>query len=264
MKKIVVLIDFTEGSKIALKQALAISVKINAEVFALHIVSTQEKLNKAESDLSEFVSQNNSLSVFVENIVSVGSLASATHASLKKVSPDIVMVCTHGVKGVYQHLFGANILKLVQGINFPCLVVHQNMKTDLSLTNKLLFPIGPHPDFDLKIKQVTKLAKVFNALIVIYEIDRPGALHEENSMINAKNSKKYFKENEVEYICVIEDIEVMSVGYSRQTIDYAFKNDIGIICLMADISSNDEMFGFGDKENFLVNEQGISIFTCND
>ncbi|MCX6186192.1 MAG: hypothetical protein NTU43_04225, partial [Bacteroidetes bacterium] len=89
-------------------------------------------------------------------------------------------------------------------------------------------------------------------------------LHEENSMINAKNSKKYFKENEVEYICVIEDIEVMSVGYSRQTIDYAFKNDIGIICLMADISSNDEMFGFGDKENFLVNEQGISIFTCND
>lgn len=43
MQNIVVLIDFTEGSVSALQQAVAIAIKTNSKVKALHVVLSSDK-----------------------------------------------------------------------------------------------------------------------------------------------------------------------------------------------------------------------------
>lgn len=262
MKKIAVLIDFTEGSKAALIQAAALAKKINAKVSGLHIVSSQNKVIEATAQLEAFLKEHAG-NVAVESSVSVGSLNSASYEGLKKIEPDLVVVCTHGIKGMFQHLFGAQILKLVQSIPYPCIVIHEKNSIDLANTQKILFPIGPHPEFMTKIKQVSAFAKTLNATVVIYEINRPGGEDENMLMKNLEQAKKYFDEHGVTYTRVFEEVKFFSVGFSRQTIDYASENGISIIGLMATISENEELFGWGDKENFLVNEQGISVLTCN-
>jgi nucleotide-binding universal stress UspA family protein len=256
MKNIAVLIDFTEGSKVALKQAAQLAKKIDAKVYGLHIVSTQQKVEGAAAQLLQFFKEQG---VEADPQVSVGSLNTATQEGLKKVRPDLVVVCTHGIKGMFQHLFGAQILKLVQSIPYPCLVIHENCTTDLANTQKMLFPIGPHPDY----KQAGAFAKVLNATLVIYEIDRPGGVYEDLLAQNLELATSYFDEHQINYTKVIEEAKFVSVGYSRQTIEYASSNTIPIISLMASVSKNEELFGLGDKENFLVNEQGVSVLTCN-
>lgn len=262
MKNIVVLIDFTDGSVVALKQAISLSKHTHAAVTGLHIVSSPEKVKPAEEELSNFISKYDG-EVTIGKMVVVGSLIQAAEDGLRKINPDLVLVCTHGVKGMYQYLFGAQILKMVQAIPYPCLVVHENKGVDLTRAESILLPIGPHPDFMLKIKQTAALAKALGSTVIIYRIDRPGNDFQKFLITNEDDSKKYFSEQHIPYTTVLEDIEVVSVGYSRQTINYAVKHNIGIMSLMANMSKNDQMFGYGDKENFLVNEEGISVLTCN-
>lgn len=262
MKNIVVLIDFTDGAAVALKQAISLSKHTHAKVIGLHIVSAPEKVNGAEVELKTFIAKYDG-DALVDNKVVVGTLIQATNDALRKINPDLVLVCTHGVKGMYQYLFGAQILKLVQAIPFPTLVVHENKGVDLTQAKTILMPIGPHPEFQLKIKQTAALAKALGSSIIIYRINRTGIDFEKILVKNEEDAKRYFVEENVPFTNVLEDIEFVSVGYSRQTINYAVKHNIGILTLMANISNNDQLFGYGDKENFLVNEEGISVLCCN-
>ncbi len=263
MNTIVVLIDFTEGSRSALLQGAALAAKAGAKLVGLHIVNSFDKIAEAEKLLNHFMDHNLKDSVTYEALVSEGSLNSAVRSALKKISPDLVLVCTHGVKGIAQHLFGAQILKLVQEINFPCIVVQENCAMDLINIDTILFPIGPHPDFTVKIKQTAALAKSLNAKIVIYEIERPNIDFEDILNKNIVSAKEYFTNENINYSVVIEDNKIIALGYFRQTMEYAKENKIYLISQMASVSNNDEVFGVGDKEKFFVNANGLSILSCN-
>ena len=263
MNNIAVLIDFTEGSKAALLQALAIAQKANANLFAIHIVANQEKVKQAEIELDSFLLASNNSVIKVTPIVNFGSLAATCNSTLNKINADLVLICTHGIKGMFQQLFGAQILKLVQAITFPCLVISENTKVDLSKARSILFPIGPHPEFMVKIKQTATFAKFLNASIVLFKIDRNGADAEDLLNKNLEAARNYFTENEISYSKVLEELSGFSVGFSRQTLEFANKNGLSILSMMATVSNNDAVFGYGDKENFLVNNHGISILTCN-
>lgn len=263
MKNIVVLIDFTEGSLVALQQAIAIAKKTNSKVIALHIVLTSDKVLSAETELKNFVLKHINNSFEVETFIAVGSLNGASKEILTKIKPDLVLICTHGVKGMFQYLFGAQILKLVNSIPFPCLVIHENNHTNFTTINSILFPIGPHPEFMTKIKQTSNFAELLNLEVIIYRINKPGIDFEAILNLNENNAIKYFQENNILFKNVQEDVEIISVGYSRQTLAYAKNNNIKVMGLMANVSNNDVTFGYGDKESFLVNVEGISVLSCN-
>jgi nucleotide-binding universal stress UspA family protein len=263
MQNIVVLIDFTEGSVSALQQAVAIAIKTNSMVTALHVVPATDKTLNATTELKSFVSKHVKENFEVETAIAVGSLNGASKEILTKIKPDLVIICTHGVKGMFQYLFGAQILKLVNSIPFPCLVIHENNQTDFTAIKEILFPIGPHPDFITKIKQTTSLAKLLNLEVIIYKIDKPGIDFDAILSTNETNAVKYFDENNIPYKIFHEDVEIISVGYSRQTLAFAKNNKISVMSLMANVSNNDVTFGYGDKESFLVNEEGISVLSCN-
>lgn len=263
MKNIAVLIDYTEGSKVALQQAAGIAEKMQGNLFGIHLVSSLAKVKEAEETLKQWMHTHVQTGVQQSAIVAEGSLVQGTLSALKKAEADLVIICTHGVKGMFQHLFGAQILKLVQALPYPCIVIQEHIKANLSKAEKILLPIGPHPDFMLKIKQTAALAKILGASVVIYEIDRPGTDFENQLSKNADIAKNYLVEQGIAYTRVTEEAKVLSIGFSRQTIEYAANNQIPILSLMASVSKNDTLFGFGDKENFLVNEQGVSVLTCN-
>ncbi len=263
MKNIAVLIDFSEGSRAALLQGAALAKKTNSKLFGIHIVSSIDKVKQAEEDLKKFYATGSSANLDITTAIEVGPLTHATNAILKKIDAALVIICTHGVKGMMQQLFGANILKLVQAITYPCLVISDHTTADLSAANKILFPMGPHPDFMVKIKQTATLAKNLGATIILYWIDKPGADFDGQMSKNIELARDYFNSQNIPYENVTEDIQVISVGFSRQTMEYAANNNISLISVMANISKSDVLFGFGDKENFLVNEQGIAILTCN-
>jgi hypothetical protein len=261
MKNIAVLIDYTDEAKIALTQASRLVEKVNGKLFGIHIATSITDLSKEQENLNAFMKANCTSSF--ECIVTQGNLVSASQEALHKISADLVIACTHGVKGIFQQLFGAQILKLVQGLSYPALVISAQTKEDISQSKEILFPVGPHPYFQTKIEQTAAYAKATNAKVTIYEINRPGADYDNITQKNIDATKAYFDAHQISYTRVLEEVNVISVGFFKQTIDYAKKHGIATISVMATVSKNDVLFGSGDKENFLVNDSGIAILTCN-
>ena len=261
--KVAALVDFTEGSRMAFMQGEQMVKRFGGTLYAVHITESKHKSEEAKPHLQAFIDANNKEGVAVELIVGIGTLFEETGRQLSLIEPDLVMICTHGVKGVKQHLFGAYILRLVQSIPYASVVFQENNKFDLYKLENILFPLGPHEDFDIKIEQTTKLAKLLSAKVFIYEIQKPSVGSEPVKTQNTLKAKAYFDQHEVPYEKVSEDFETFSLGFFRQTISFANTHGIQLISLMATISKNEMMMKVADKEGFLVNESGIPIMTCN-
>lgn len=264
MKNIAVLIDFTEGSKIAMEQALLLATQQNATLHAINIAESQDKVAQAEAELRKFLSTHPNEHVEVKIEVGVGALFTTVPLILRRIEPDLVVVCTHGVKGMFQHLFGAHILKLVQVIHYPSIVVQENNHVNFASLKKILFPLGPHPEYLTKVNTTCKMAKALGAEITFYEIDKPGLDGDPQLDINRKAAKEHFESQGISFVSVIEEMNFISAGFSRQTLEYAAANNFSLISLMASVSKNDLLFGSGDKESFLVNTQGIPVLCCNE
>lgn len=264
MKKIAVLIDFSEGSINALKQALKLSVLTNSDIWLINMVDQKNKKEEVERKLAIIAENYAGHGQQIRFVVGCGSLYHETNNLLINIEPDVVLICTHGIKGFKQHIFGSNILKLTQTISFPCIVFQDGFINESSNFKTILFPIGSNPGFEVKIRQTTTIAKTLNSAIIIYIINRPGIFDDNTFKNNFANSKKFFEDNGVNYNVIKEEVNTNSYGYSRQTIEYAKLNNISLISLVAKVSENAAAFGYVDKENFLVNESGIAILTCNE
>jgi hypothetical protein len=263
MKRIAVFIDFTEGSKTAMQQAVLFAKKHNSVIYAVNIAESEDKVAQTKEDLAQFCSTFEVAGLELKVEVMSGDLFAATPLVLKRIDPHLVFVCTHGVKGLKQHLFGSHILKFVQTIHYPSIVIQENNQVKFDEVKTILFPLGPHPDYMIKIESTAEIAKAFSAKVILYEIDKPGLDGDPQLDINRKNARTHFENNGISFESVVEEMKVVSAGFSRQTLEYAKENGISLISLMATVSKNDLLFGTGDKESMLVNPLGIPVLCCH-
>lgn len=263
MKKIAALIDFTEGCKIALAQAGVIARISGAELTVIYVMTEGGDKAAKEAEIAEFAGKIPGMPDTIVSMAGSGDLLTAAAQCLYKAESELVVVGTHGIHGIKQHLFGAHILKLVQAIKLPCLVVQENTRVNPEGIKSILFPVGSDPKYDMKIKQTSDVAKIFNAEIVQYEIEKSVG-NETMLQRNSRDAREYFENNGFRYRSVIEEATVMSVGFSRQTLKYASENQIGLIAQLSEVPATVAYYGKADKENFLTNEFGIPILCCND
>lgn len=262
MQRVAVLIDFTEGSVMAFKQAEQLAAKTNAELHAVHICASNDKVEASAAELRGFVSANSASPHKIKSDIGIGSVQQATPDIMRKINPDVVVVCTHGIKGIAQHLFGAKILKIAESIRFPLIIVHENNKVNLAEVKSILFPLGPHSGFASKIKQTGVIAKAVGASVVMYEIETMGSAPDENLEKNKNSATAHFNEIKLDARYVLDEMRFVSAGFSRQTIAYAAENHFDLISLMTTVSKNDMRFGAGDKENLVMNTEGIPVLLC--
>ncbi|MFM9986570.1 MAG: universal stress protein [Flavobacteriales bacterium] len=262
MKKIVVLVDLTESSKPALLQASVIAKKSGAELTALHIASETSSDEVHVSHVESFVKKHMGEGLPFQVIIGHGKFLTAIPGYIDQLKPDLVVLCTHGIHGLAQNLFGADILKLVHHIQFPCLVVQENTVVNPNGIQKILIPASPYPDYMVKVKQASIIAKLFNAEILHYEIDKYVGNSEEEIAENKKLAEIYLNAEGIAFSTVFEDNKSMSLGYAGQTVQYAKSNGMDAIALTSDTHHEDMVMGKPDKEKFLTNELAIPILCC--
>ncbi|MFM9986296.1 MAG: universal stress protein [Flavobacteriales bacterium] len=262
MKKIVVLVDLTESSKPALLQAAVIARKSGADIVALHIAGETESDAVQADHVESFVKQYTGDSLPVQVMIGHGKFLTVIPGYVAQQSPDLVVMCTHGIRGIAQNLFGADILKLVHAIQFPCLVVQEKTTVNPNGIQRIMIPASPYPDYMVKVKHASIVAKLFNAEIVHYEIDKYVGNSEEEIAENKKLAELYLKAEGVAFSSVLEDNKSMSLGYAGQTVQFAKTNGMDAIALTSDTHHEDMVMGKPDKEKFLTNDLAIPILCC--
>lgn len=261
MKKIVVLVDYSDGCKRALNQARILAELAGSEVHFLNV--TQNPINDEEyAKLNAFAIEQLGTSIHSTAHLVDGKLLTALADSLAAMNPDLIVLCTHGVKGLVQHFFGARVLSLVQSVDRSFLVVQENSEIAEEGFGKILFPATHSDVASVLIHQVMTLAAECDSEVVFYEIDKYLGDVADEIKGNFEAAKKIFKAKGIRFSHVKEEVNNHSMGFARQTLAYAAKNKIGLIATPSEVLDNGFLMMKSDKEMLLTNEQGIPVLAC--
>ncbi len=263
MNSIAALIDHTPVSEIVIDFVEKIALHQGANVKLLTIVDRKsaEEIDQYHKNLSTFKERLAGSGIEVDCLMEEGSFFDLVEGSVDKLHASLVVIGTHGKKGLKQAIFGSHILKLVQLLNVPSLVVQESSKWPSGGFDKVLFPLGSHSNFEMKIRQTSDLMNE-KGHVDLYAVYKTATLDPETKK-NIERCIEYFNDKDVNYTLVEEDAQFFSVGYARQTLAYAQSKPVSLISIMAQSGGDMKVFSNVDKENVILNEQAIPVLCCN-
>jgi nucleotide-binding universal stress UspA family protein len=259
-KKILIPTDLTEAADHAIRQAVSIATKAQAELTLFHVFdkhdSSLEDVERSLTSLAEMITLKSKL--VCHALVKEGNVFDMIISEAIENEYDLVVIATHGYQGLRQKLFGADIFKLVSKIPVTTLVVQKESKL-IDEMKKIIFPVSSHADFHHAVNAVLFCAEIFKPDIDIYSISKPGFEWPGQLRKNIEFAGMKFQEKGIHINMVKEEQNVYSIGYSRQTLNYAMNAGADCICVMTPASQDYYYFAQFDKECLLVNDQHIPI-----
>jgi hypothetical protein len=176
----------------------------------------------------------------------------------------LMVIGSHGFKGIREKFFGADILKLVKTIPVPVIVAQKNYSIPDGGIKNIILPAASHEDFHRIVEATTFIASMFDARVHLYTIEKPGQEWPEKLKSNIEKAKDTFDAHNIKYFRVNEHATTYSVGYSKQTLKYAEREGADLICLMSMPTKEFHYFADTDKEQLLTNEAGIPVLCTSD
>jgi hypothetical protein len=173
-----------------------------------------------------------------------------------------MIIGTHGVRGLKQKLLGADILKLINKVPIPSLIV-QDVSPLKENFERIVLPVASHESYINVIKAACFFARYYGSEVHIYSIEKPGYEWPEAMKKNVEAAKTAFDDRNVKYVRTREKQTVLSIGYARQTLKYAESIQADMVAIMS--VPSDEYFYFAqqDKENLLTSELGIPVLCAS-
>jgi len=170
----------------------------------------------------------------------------------------LVVIGTHGFKGLRQKLFGADILKLVSRVPIPVFVMQEGSPL-VETVGKIVLPVGGHHNFGLAVSAAQFFGSIFNTEVHLYSIHKPGFDWSQQLITNIEDTVRKLEENGIKVIRVKEEQDGFSTGYARQTLRYAKKVNANIMLIMSVSSADEYNAEKVYKETVLLNEYNIPV-----
>lgn len=266
-RRIIVPVDYTPASEQAIKQAILIARKTGYSIWLTHVLGKEMSDNK----LTRLSTSEDTLEALAKNVmdegvscrfsVVTGSIFNELPAFANTGEFTMMVIGTHGIQGIKQKLLGADILKIARKTSIPCLIVQENCIS--RNINPIVLPVGGHEGFQQLIEATASMAAHFSADVHLYAITRKGDQEYERIKQNTVLAEKIFAEKTVTCKRVREESNVVSVGYARQTLQYANMIDAGLIAIMSVKSEEHYYFAQADKETMINNEYNIPVLCVN-
>ena len=187
MKSIIVPIDFSEQSEVALKVAANLAKKIDSELFVLHmlelspaIMSSGEYLPQehivhlmkiTEKRFSEFLAKDYLKDVNVTPIIKHYKVLSEINNVAEKHEIDLIVMGSHGTDGLQELFIGSNTERVVRSSEIPVLVVKgevENFKAE-----RFIFASDFKEESIPAVKKAVEFAKLLGTELKLVYINTP-------------------------------------------------------------------------------------------
>ncbi|MCX6247848.1 MAG: universal stress protein [Bacteroidetes bacterium] len=259
-KPVLVPTDLTDVGTKAVHQAGIIARKAGTSVTLLHVLNekspswedARKKLDEEAERVKELTGKE------CEVLLGEGSIFEEIPRITLDHSFDLVVIGTHGKHGIKQHLMGAYILKLINRILMPVLVVQEDTPP-LEKIRTLLMPVSSHPDFHKEIESVLMLCSLFGSEVHLYSIHKPGFDWTPQMLKNIEDATRIFEANGVTVKRVREEQQVYSPGYAKQSLLYAALVKADMVAMMTAPSDDYYYFAAADKEAMLLNDLHLPV-----
>ncbi len=278
IKSILIPLDFSETSLLALEHAVFMAKFYKAEVTLLHIIeslifTSAITFNDTGSDLSSVIEQKakEKLNQFADELsakegikintrVVEGRIYKSIVETASTLNSDIIIMGTHGVSGFREFMVGSNAFRVVTEAPCPVLSVQTHNK-NVGFAD-IVLPIDDSLSSRQKVSHAADLALKYNAKIHIC-----GLMTEEdeeftkNFKLKIAQVESYFKHHNVNY-----DTAYVH-GHDIAGMALKFANDINgdLIIIMTEQEPDYEFSGFrlGPYSQHVVNHSKIPVLSIN-
>ena len=263
-QKILVPVDFSEATYTVVLMAVYIALKNKMSISLLHVEN-----NKSAPDpyrkIKELATQAEAGSNVKFNIIlKQGNIFNEIAKAADDNQYKLMVIGSHGFKGLREKIFGADILKLLKSIPIPVLTIQKDCRIPENGFKTILFPASSHDSFSHKIEATIYFASLFGSEVHIYTVEKPGVEWSEEIIMNIRKAKSEFDLHGIPYKRVKESQEAFSIGYAKQIMDYAKRTNISLVALMANPTKEHYYFADSDKEIMLTNDSCIPVLSTND
>ncbi len=252
--------DFTPAAAVAQRYATAIAAKSGSSITLLHVLDKHHHQSDALANASaQMGSAADSLllSVKVNEVFREGDPLKQIVAESQKQHA-LMVLGTHGPKGLRQSLLGADILKLVRHVAVPSLVVQAESPADVHM-DRILLPVAGHDDISGLLDAVCHLARTFGSEVHVFQIMRPGEQPSDQLMKNKSIMLDRLAKDGITHVEANVPSSVFSLGFAEQTIRYATEIGAGCIAVMAKASAEYTYIADAEKERLLVNDAKVPV-----
>jgi len=251
--------DLSETSLHGLRYADHLASRFASSISLLHVMGKKELTEEGRSNAKDRMEQQRSQITKSPTVVHFREGDFISEIADESRKGHSLMVCTtHGLRGLRQSLFGADILKLVRHVEVPTLVVQAKSPEQNSFA-VIVMPVAAHPDIEHLLTGVALLAKTFGSTVHVYQLVRPGESPSDELLANKARMVEWLGKEGIAVKTVEEPSTSFSVGFSWPTIDYAKRVGAGCIVIMSVASDEYRYIADAEKERLLINEPGIPV-----
>jgi nucleotide-binding universal stress UspA family protein len=276
LQKILIPIDFSETSLIAIEHGAFTAQLFKAELVLLHVVekhwenfsviapelrveAPDDLVNSIEKRLEEVAADIRSkYGVKSTCITSDGNIFSEILAVSKEQNVDLIVMGTHGTSGIVEFFAGSNTYKVVTEATCPIISVRAHSKK--VGFNNIVLPIDDSPHSRQKVNHAIVIAKHFASKIHILGLSDTTDTTEMNKF-------------EIKLDGIEEYIKKCNISFSRKTInggnqakisyDYAKAVDADLIVIMTDQDENLTGRLLGTYAQQVINHSRIPVMSIH-
>lgn len=269
--KILVPIDFSDQSLIALTQSYNLAQKINAEIILLYVIEEVnpmiKRLYKELNGIHEAVLSNlknlaedkakeTGLKIDVE--IEEGKIYSKIIEVAKKLEVTFIIMGTRGGEG--SKFIGSNANKVVK--TAPCPVITIKGKMHNKGCERIVLPLDLTKETRDKVNQAILFAKLFKAEIFIVSILLTG---KEDIVNKLKDQllivKQHIEREDIQ--CTAEVVKILksTESLSNAVIKYAQKNSADLIMIMTQQENEIKQLFIGSKAKEVIKNSDIPVLS---
>lgn len=258
MKKIALLVDFTGVCQLAMEHAALLTRQSLSQLVLLHVAppsrSNEEKA--IVNEIRDFASKLDDEGIPFSVQVDFGDFFQIIGQSITKLGVDLIIVGTHGIKGISKDFLGSNVLRLIRQLNIPSLIVQGHCQPPHEGYLNILVPLlGKIHDVSV-MNRFEDFASVFHSKIHFlgyYNSENKEEVHKQNKELAERTAAAGYATETEE-----DESSLYTSSFSKSIIEYADIQEIQLIVLL--IYHNDEnYFNDFDKENLLLNRLGKAV-----
>ena len=273
VKKILIPIDFSNASKLALEHAAHLCKAFNSELHLLHVYKTSTidvlpNLTATSASLPDYESLR---SMVIEELNEIGKKFSEKHnvgynievkegsvskgiiATAKDCGADLIVMGTHGVSGFEEFFLGSNAYRVVTSASVPVLTVQE--KADKMGFENIVLPIDSSQHTRDKVSEVVALAQAFGSKVHIAQ------LMKNDDDVAIMNLKVKQVTEHLDHKGIKHETTILNEGHiATMTLNFAQTVKADLIAIMTD-QENYNGFFVGEYAQQIVNHSKVPVLS---
>ena len=261
-KKILVPIDFTKVSDVAIEHALLMGKTILADIHLIHIVENKKQVSEARMKLDAMKNR-----VRVENGVEIhthvriGNIFEDIDKAATEMDAALIIMGSHGARGM-QFLTGSRALKIVTESSIPFIVVQERTIRPHGY-HRLVVPLDLHKETKQKLSAVRDVAKYFNSKVYLISPNETDEFLKNQLDRNMNYAIDYLTSLNIPV--EVEITETKSEGsFVKSLLKYSAAVEADLICIMNFYESSIlNVFNSSYEQQVITNDAQIPVLCVN-